>query len=418
MPTYYAELTGGTIKATETFSGGTIYSTGGATVIQNIKSASATPSSSSQHISITPDVGYDAMGEVQLTVDAIPPEYIIPTGTKTITTNGTHDVKDYQNAYVNVQGGGGATLETKSVSYTPSESAISDTLLPDVGYDGFSEVDVSVDAIPSNYVGSSVPRKSSTDLTSSGATVTAPAGYYENAASKAIPNASQALTDAYVQSSGDLEVELNTSSGGYVSNGNQYLQFENFTTPVPTTTYYATSSDQVIMSQNSMAFGAQTIKGVTTTNLLASNIKKDVVVEVGDSADPDRIVSVTGTYEGGGGGGGNAYSGTITPASDTETLTIDVPALCSFAAVFFDGTWANFTVATSGRTTMFVSGNATDYYVEDCNNSKGGISRADRQPSWRGDGVVFSATQITVKCLGNGVITKFPAGQTYRWFAS
>ena len=214
-------------------------------------------------------------------------------------------------------GGGGGSMQVKSVSYTPSETAISASVTPDVGYDGLSRVNVSVGAIDPTYVGSEVPRKSSSDLTASGATVTAPAGYYENAASKAIPNASQALTDAYVQSSGDLEVELNTSSGGYVANGNQYLQFENFTTPVPTTTYYATSSDQVIMSQNSMAFGAQTIKGVTTNNLLASNIKKDVVVEVGDSADPDRIVSVTGTYEGGGGGGvtwGAIGDNTITPS--------------------------------------------------------------------------------------------------------
>ena len=240
--------------------------------------------------------------------------------TKTLLTAGK-----YMEANVVVTdtgGGGGATLQTKSVSYTPSETAISDAVLPDAGYDGMDEVNVSVGAISSTYVGSGVARNDSTDLTASGATVTAPSGYYSANATKTIPNASQALTDAYALYSGDLEVELNTSSGGYVANGNQYLQFENFTTPVPATTYYATDTDQVIMLQNSMAFGAQTIKGVTTTNLSAANIKKDVVVQVGDSADPDRIVSVTGTYEGGGGGTSKVLINESVITSDTAYIEV------------------------------------------------------------------------------------------------
>ena len=315
-------------------------------------------------------------------------------------------------------GGGGGSMQVKSVSYTPSETAISAAVTPDVGYDGLSRVNVSVGAIDPTYVGSSVPRKSSSDLTASGATVTAPAGYYENAASKAIPSASTPTIDtSRVDSTGKVTVDVEINNGGYIGAGT-YQATDSVALPTQSAqTIYPSASDQSIASGKYLT-GTQTIKGVTYSGLDASNIKKDVVVKIGDSADDDRIVSVTGTYEGGGGGGGNAYSGTITPASDTETLTIDVPALCSFAAVFFDGTFANFTPATSGRTTMFVFGNATDYFVEDCNNSKGGITRADRQPSWRGDGFVFSATQITVKCLGNGVITKFPAGQTYRWFAS
>lgn len=75
-------------------------------------------------------------------------------------------------------GGGGANLQTKSVSYTPSESAISDTILPDPGYDGMDEVDVSVAAIPDSYVGSGIPQRSSADLSVMGRTVTAPSGYY------------------------------------------------------------------------------------------------------------------------------------------------------------------------------------------------------------------------------------------------
>lgn len=62
-------------------------------------------------------------------------------------------------------------------------------------------------------------------------------------------------------------------------------------------TIYPSSSDQTIAADKYLT-GTQTIKGVTTSNITAANIKKDVVVEVGDSADSDRILSITGTYEG------------------------------------------------------------------------------------------------------------------------
>lgn len=78
------------------------------------------------------------------------------------------------------------SLQTKTKSYTPTESSQSENVTADTGYDGLERVSVSVGAIPSDYVGSGVARKSSSDLTASGATVTAPAGYYESAASKSV----------------------------------------------------------------------------------------------------------------------------------------------------------------------------------------------------------------------------------------
>ena len=50
----------------------------------------------------------------------------------------------------------------------------------------FTTDDVEVSAIPSDYVGSGIPLRDSSDLTASNATVTAPAGYYENPASKSV----------------------------------------------------------------------------------------------------------------------------------------------------------------------------------------------------------------------------------------
>lgn len=46
--------------------------------------------------------------------------------------------------------------------------------------------DLTIEAIPDDYIGSAVPRKGSADLTASGATVTAPSGYYSEDATKSV----------------------------------------------------------------------------------------------------------------------------------------------------------------------------------------------------------------------------------------
>ena len=82
--------------------------------------------------------------------------------------------------------GGSPTLETVTKSYTPTESQQTDTIEPSTGYDGIEEVNVTVGAISSSYVGSGITRRSSTDLAASGNSVTAPAGYYSSSASKSV----------------------------------------------------------------------------------------------------------------------------------------------------------------------------------------------------------------------------------------
>lgn len=62
-----------------------------------------TPSKETQNI--TSDEGYDGLNEVK--VNPIPDTYIEPTGTLDITENGTYDVKEYEEATVNVAGSGG-----------------------------------------------------------------------------------------------------------------------------------------------------------------------------------------------------------------------------------------------------------------------------------------------------------------------
>jgi hypothetical protein len=60
-------------------------------------------------------------------------------------------------------------------------------------------------------------------------------------------------------------------------------------------TYNVSGSDQTVAAGQYLS-GAQTFRGVTTSNIDAGNIKKGVNVKVGDSANTGRIKNITGTY--------------------------------------------------------------------------------------------------------------------------
>ena len=170
---------GGGVIITETTDehGGTVIDiTSGTTV--RLQSKSVTPTTVSQ--TITADTGYDGMFEV--IVSAIP----------------------------------SPSLQSKTV--TPTESA--QTVTPDQGYDGLSSVAVS--AVSSTYVGTGITRRSSTDLTASGATVSVPAGYYESSASKAVASGTEGTPTATKGTVSNHAVTVTpsvTNTAGYISGG-------------------------------------------------------------------------------------------------------------------------------------------------------------------------------------------------------
>lgn len=207
---------GMTVVETQDSHGGTIVTITGEEV--KLQSKSATPTTSSQ--TVQPDEGYTGLSQV--IVGAIPSQYIVPTGTKSITANGTGiDVAAFASVDVAVPASS-PSLQDKTVNITPSETAQSQTVTKDSGYDGLDEVTVNVGAISSSYVGSGITRRSSTDLTASGATVTAPAGYYASAATKSIASGSAGTPTASkgtVSNHSILVTPSVTNTTGYITGG-------------------------------------------------------------------------------------------------------------------------------------------------------------------------------------------------------
>lgn len=79
-----------------------------------------------------------------------------------------------------------------------------------------------------DHVGNAIARRSSTDLTYSGATVTAPAGYYAEAVTKTINNASVTMNTITVSSDGLVTAGATVGTAGYISSNpaNKTLQLD------------------------------------------------------------------------------------------------------------------------------------------------------------------------------------------------
>ena len=250
---------------------------------------------------------------------------------------------------------GSVSLQAKT-GITPTES--SQTITADSGYDGLSSVQIN--AISSTYVGTGITRRTDADLTVSGARVSVPAGYYSSTFTKdvtamVLPTAAaSSATSGYTSkatigrstsaqyinippgynsagayytisavadgsatapatisgTSATLSTGTNTLtltktitvtptvSAGYVSAGTAGNSSVSLTASVTTkaaATYNVSSSNQTIAASQYLT-GAQTIRAVTTSGISAANIKAGVTVNVGDSADADRIIGVTGTF--------------------------------------------------------------------------------------------------------------------------
>lgn len=147
--------------------------------------------------------------------------------------------------------------------------------------EGYQLIDQSGQAVTGT-----IPSKSGTDLTASGATVTVPAGYYPAKTSKSVATATQATPSITVDSGGKITVSA-TQAAGYVTAGTKTATKQ--LTVQAAKTWTPGTSNQTLASGRYLT-GTQTIKG--DANLKAANIVKGV-----------SIFGVTGTAETGGGTG-------------------------------------------------------------------------------------------------------------------
>lgn len=303
-----------------------------------------TPSEITQNV--TPDSTYDGLSKV--TVNPIPSQYIVPSGSKNITENGTSDVTSFASIDVNVQPSlqeksttptistqeieadssydglskvtvnpipsqyiipsgnlditaNGSTnvknYETVNVdvqpnlrtaSVTPTES--SQTVTPGAEYDGLSEV--TVGAISDTYVGSKIPQRSSSDLTASGATVTVPSGYYASQATKSISTVTQATPSISINSSG-LITASSSQSVGYVSSGTKTKTLQ--LTTVGSSTIIPTKTSQTAVNTSVYTTGEITVgpipsEYITTDDATAT--AEDLVVGTTAYVNGEKITGI------------------------------------------------------------------------------------------------------------------------------
>ena len=252
-------------------------------------------------------------------------------GTKSITSNGTYNASSdsldgYSSVTVNVSAPS-PTLQTKSKSYTPTESQQSETITADTGYDGLSSVAVTVGAISSSYVGSGITRRSSSDLSASGDTVSVPAGYYASSASKAVASGTAGTP---------------TASKGTVSNHSISV-----TPSVTNTTGYITGSTKtgtaVTVTASELVSGSETktANGTYDVTNLAS-----------------LVVNVSG-------GGSDVVTGTLNVASNVNTSTST--QITTTSAIGFTPTkfffWKTERTATSNHVHQATFTTLGSYYI-------------------------------------------------------
>lgn len=232
-----------------------------------------------------------------------------PVGTKQITENGEGiDVAQYAAVDVNVSGGGSEPVLQAKTNIDPTEST--QTIQPDNGYDGLSSVQIN--AISSSYVGTGITRRSSTDLTAAGATVTVPAGYYSAQATKSVTtmtlptSASSSATSGYTSKA---TISRSTSNQyinippGYNSAGGYYT-----ISAVPNGT--VTTPSSISGSTATVSTGTNTLT-LTKTVSVTPNVTTAGYISSGTAG--NASVSLTANVT-------TKAAATIIPTKSTQTI--------------------------------------------------------------------------------------------------
>lgn len=271
-------------------------------------------------------------------------------------------------------GGGEPNLQSKTA--TPSETA--QTITPDSGYDGLSEVDVA--AIPSDYVGSGITRRSSTDLTVSGATVTVPSGYYLNQAQKsvdvitlptALTNGAEGTRIATLTLPNGINKYLQIPKG--YNNSTSYYQFDvpNGTAGTPTATKGTVSNHSISVTPsvtNTTGYITGSTKTGTAVTVTAAELESGnlAITENGNNISVSGYSTVSVNVSGGG-GGMSVATATATPS--TASASIQFTGLSGEPTSFVVTTAGDLTTGASPYKTAAVVFDGTDLHGQIVTNT-------------------------------------------------
>ena len=238
-----------------------------------------------------------------VTVKPIPDQYIVPSGTKEITENGTHDVNEFQNVNVNVPPTipeGYIELPTLTDEGTSADMLMGKELIDSEG----------------KVVVGNIPTKTASNLTASGAVVTVPQGYYASEASKSVATATQATPSITVSSGGLITAKATQGAAGYVASGTKSATKQLTTQAAKTVT--PTKSSQTAVASQRYTTGAITVAPIPDEYIIPSGTK--AITENG-THDVTEFAEVNVNIESGGGGIPEGYydaSGITTPTSDVR----------------------------------------------------------------------------------------------------
>lgn len=263
-----------------------------------LQEKTVTPTKSQQQV--TADAGFTGLSSVK--VEAIPNEYIVPSGTLNIKSNGSYDVTANASVSVNVPIPDGYIVPSGTMNITSNGS-----------YDVTEKagVVVAVDAP------TPVLQNKTVTPTTSKQTINADSGYdgLDTVTVNAMPTATQATPNIEVSSSGLITASA-TQSAGYVASGTKSAT-KQLTTKGATTITPSTSS------QTAVASGVYTTGAITVAPIPSTHITTEDATAVAENILSGKTAyvkgsKVTGTMPNIG------YSGnkpTITYDSSTNTLT-------------------------------------------------------------------------------------------------
>lgn len=202
--------------------------------------------------------------------------------------------------------------DLEEITITPSESQQTKT---PAKY-GFSKV--IVNAISNTFVGSGITRRTSTDMTASGASVTAPAGYYATAQSKSVASGSVTVSEPTV-SAGGLITAGATVSAGYVSQ-NPSNKTKQLTTQAAKTVT-PTKAEQTAVASGVYTTGAVKVGAIPAQYIVPTGSKD--ITENGTNIDVSAYSTVNVNVPTSGGGGKNvqAYFGVNSVSATAYTAT-------------------------------------------------------------------------------------------------